>query len=59
MGLKDCLRALIKPAEPGTPRLDEILEPMTKAEIEARYAAAKKRMDAAQPLRRSDGKTED
>lgn len=47
MNLKDRIRAAFKPAPPGTPTLDQVLQPMSRAEINARYDAGKAKMDAA------------
>lgn len=47
MSYTDKIKAAFKPAKPGTPSLDQILEPMNQAEIDTRRLAAKQRMDAA------------
>lgn len=46
MNLKNRIRAAFQPAPAGTPTLDQVLQPMSRAEIDARYDSAKAKMDA-------------
>lgn len=48
MSYKDKIKAAFKPASPSTPTLSELCpDPLTKDDVDARRAAAKRRMDAS------------